>query len=237
MLSLASLGSWHTVSVTRRRRNVTMVVDSQPPVFAHSGGRFQGLDLAGQLHLGGLASFEQLGASLGQTAGLRGCVARLLVGGGDMLGRALASVGVAECDPCTQHTCRPGHTCLAARTATGHTCACPPEQCGEDTACHAGSCGGHGVCEEAAAGATCRCDLGWAGAECQHGRNLSRLAFSGGSHVAYPGPRHVLRRLSVRLKFRAASVRDSLLMYAAQNKDGTGDFASLAIVDKHVEFR
>ena len=39
------------------------------------------------------------------------------------------------------------------------------------------------------------------------------------------------------LKFNAADAQDGLLMYCAQSEDGHGDFTSLAIRDKRLEFR
>jgi len=45
------------------------------------------------------------------------------------------------------------------------------------------------------------------------------------------------RRLKMALKFNAADAQDGLLMYCAQSEDGQGDFTSLAIRDKRLEFR
>lgn len=39
------------------------------------------------------------------------------------------------------------------------------------------------------------------------------------------------------LKFNPADAQDGLLMYCAQSEDGQGDFTSLAIRDKRLEFR
>jgi hypothetical protein len=39
------------------------------------------------------------------------------------------------------------------------------------------------------------------------------------------------------LKFNAADAQDGLLMYCAQSEDGQGDFTSLAIRNKRLEFR
>jgi hypothetical protein len=48
-----------------------------------------------------------------------------------------------------------------------------------------------------------------------------------------------LLRLKFSFKFRVSGseVEDGLLMYAAQTDDGQGDFASVAIREKHLEFR
>ena len=52
------LNEWHTITISRRRRNCTLKVNNEEEVFANSGGRFQGLDLGGPFYLGGLPSFE-----------------------------------------------------------------------------------------------------------------------------------------------------------------------------------
>ena len=47
------------------------------------------------------------------------------------------------------------------------------------------------------------------------------------------------KRMKLGMKFRInpPEVNDGILMYAAQSDDGQGDFASLAVKDKHLEFR
>jgi hypothetical protein len=44
-------------------------------------------------------------------------------------------------------------------------------------------------------------------------------------------------RLKMALKFNPADAEDGLLMYCAQSEDGQGDFTSLAIREKRLEFR
>ena len=39
------------------------------------------------------------------------------------------------------------------------------------------------------------------------------------------------------LSFKADSLEDSILMYAAQKEDGKGDFMALTINKEHLEFR
>jgi hypothetical protein len=46
-----------------------------------------------------------------------------------------------------------------------------------------------------------------------------------------------LCRVKMALKFNPADAQDGLLMYCAQSEDGQGDFTSLAIRDKRLEFR
>lgn len=50
-------------------------------------------------------------------------------------------------------------------------------------------------------------------------------------------PACFLSRLKMALKFNPTDAQDGLLMYCAQSEDGQGDFTSLAIRDKRLEFR
>ena len=43
--------------------------------------------------------------------------------------------------------------------------------------------------------------------------------------------------LKMGFRFRAAEVKDSVLIYSAQSEDGQGDFVSVSIRNGHLEFR
>lgn len=45
------------------------------------------------------------------------------------------------------------------------------------------------------------------------------------------------RRLKVTLRIKANTVNDGILLYCAESNEGHGEFASLAIKDRRVEFR
>ncbi len=238
------LHTWHSVTISRRRRNCTMKVDNQTEVFTNSGGKYQGLDLQEDLYLGGLPSFKNVSPDVGQTSGFVGCISQLIFGQRDnnILSTAITSVGVTDCDVCTEHTCGPRATCQEANIIPGHTCVCPPGQFGPNcdmsgNLCHPETCSGRGDCFYSGARAVCTCHIGRKGETCEEIRNISTPAFSGESFVAYPAPKHVLRRLSFKIKFKPQSLRDSVLTFAGQNDDGSGDFTSLSIKEGRVEFR
>lgn len=50
-------------------------------------------------------------------------------------------------------------------------------------------------------------------------------------------PRDAIRRLKMKMKFKLKEVKDGIVMYCAQNKNGQGDFVSMAIKDQCLEFR
>lgn len=43
--------------------------------------------------------------------------------------------------------------------------------------------------------------------------------------------------MKISLKFRPSEVRDGILLYCAQDEDGVGDFTSLTIKNRRIEFR
>ena len=104
----------------------------------------------------------------------------------------------------------------------GNTCVCPPGQFGDSCDlsrdfCHPETCSGQGDCGYSGARVTCTCHIGRTGESCEEIRNISTPAFSGESFVSYPAPKHVLRRLTFKIKFKPKSIRDSVLVYAGQN--------------------
>lgn len=44
-------------------------------------------------------------------------------------------------------------------------------------------------------------------------------------------------RNKIALRFNAADTSNGLLLYCAENDDGTGDFISISLRDRHVEFK
>lgn len=54
--------------------------------------------------------------------------------------------------------------------------------------------------------------------------------------MAYPTP-HPARRLKIALKIKPSDVNDGVLLYCSETDEGHGDFISLAIRDRHLEFR
>ena len=57
------------------------------------------------------------------------------------------------------------------------------------------------------------------------------------SYIAYPTPRSHTKRLKLEIKVKPKKLEDGLIVYSAQNHEGQGDFTSLAIRNKSVEFR
>lgn len=78
--------------------------------------------------------------------------------------------------------------------------------------------------------------MGKAGRRCEREIGIYEPAFSNDAYIAYPTPKPQ-RRLKVSLKFKPKDVNDGILLYCGESEEGHGDFASLTIKDRHVEFR
>ncbi|KAK7008549.1 Basement membrane-specific heparan sulfate proteoglycan core protein [Halocaridina rubra] len=122
-----------------------------------------------------------------------------------------------------------GHKCICPAGFSGGLC----ENTGE--ACYPGVCG-TGRCVNKPGGFECFCPFGKIGQRCEQDITILEPAFGDDAYIAYPTPR-ALRRFSVDLNFKPESLNDGILMYCAQKETGEGDFASLAIRNKRLEFR
>lgn len=61
-------------------------------------------------------------------------------------------------------------------------------------------------------------------------------AFSDDAYVAYQAPKQQ-RKLKVSLKVKPSDLNDGILLYSGETEEGHGDFVSLAIRDRRIEFR
>ncbi|KAF5283747.1 hypothetical protein FQR65_LT02641 [Abscondita terminalis] len=241
--SHVTLGQWHTVKVSRNRKRATMYVDGKGPYIGVAEGKFIGLDLTEPLYLGGVPDFKDINSELPIETGFVGCISRLKIGHThqDILRDAINKDGITTCETCSENPCHNQGVCQEALTAEGYTCLCQVgysgptcnKQGGE--ACTPYACG-PGRCIDTENSFKCMCPFGRAGRRCEQEISVYEPAFSRDAYIAYPTPKPQ-RRLKVSLKFKANDAKDGILMYCSESEDGHGDFASLAIRDKHVEFR
>ncbi|XP_046437149.1 basement membrane-specific heparan sulfate proteoglycan core protein-like isoform X37 [Daphnia pulex] len=239
------MGKWHTVKLTRNRKNGTMTVDEDGGTFHGSvTGRFLGLDLIEPLYIGGVPNIRSIHKLAGFTRGFVGCVGRLVVGSAahELVRDATNSRGITTCETCALNPCENGGVCQEAYTQQGYSCICPSgfsglncDKIGET--CYPGACG-MGRCVNMAGGFDCQCPMGKSGMNCEKDIIIYEPAFTEGSFIAYPTPpKNALRKMRMSMRIKPRQIKDSLLAYCAQSEDGSGDFSSLAIKDKRVEFR
>ncbi|XP_069938272.1 basement membrane-specific heparan sulfate proteoglycan core protein isoform X44 [Cherax quadricarinatus] len=237
------INQWHTVKLSRDRKEGTMTVDDDAPITGRSEGRFLGLDLLEPLYLGGVPDFTRIHEQAGFASGFRGCISRLVIGSTvaiDLMRAAANKVEISSCETCAGNPCHNNGVCQEAYTEVGHKCICPAGFSGglcEDTgeSCYAGVCG-TGRCVNKPGGFECYCPFGKVGQRCEQDITIYEPAFENEAYIAYPTPR-ALRRFSVDLNFKPENLHDGVLMYCAQKESGEGDFASLAIRNKRLEFR
>lgn len=121
------LGQWHTIKITRSRREAKMFVDGQGPYIGQSGGKNQGLDLVEQFYVGGVPNFNDISPHAGSTEGFVGCISRLVIGRvpQDLIRDATAKNGITTCETCTENPCENQGVCQEAQTKEGYSCLCP----------------------------------------------------------------------------------------------------------------
>ncbi|XP_032216637.1 agrin isoform X13 [Mustela erminea] len=252
-------GRWHRLELSRHWRRGTLSVDGETPVVGHSPSGTDGLNLDTDLFVGGVPA-DQASVVLERTSirvGLRGCI-RLLDVNNQRLelsswqGAVTRSSGVGACGdhPCLPNPCLGGAPCRALEAGMFH-CLCPPGRfgptCGADkNPCEPNPCHGAAPCRVLPDGeATCECPQGRGGTTCQtaseRGHSQPFLPdFNGFSYLELKGlhtfERDLGEKMALEVVFLARGP-SGLLFYNGQRTDGKGDFVSLALRDRFLEFR
>ncbi|XP_078186076.1 agrin isoform X15 [Callithrix jacchus] len=256
---LVDLGRWHRLELSRHWRRGTLSVDGETPVLGESPSGTDGLNLDTDLFVGGVPE-DQAAVVLERIfvgTGLRGCI-RLLDINNQLLelsvgpGAAAQGSAVGECGdhPCLPNPCHGRAPCQALE-AGRFRCLCPPGHFGptcaeEKNPCQPNPCHGAAPCHVLPEGGVqCQCPLGQGGTLCQtvSGQDGSRpfLAdFNGFSHLELRGLHTFARDLGEKMALEVVFLArgpSGLLLYNGQKTDGKGDFVSLALQDRHLEFR
>ncbi|XP_050436691.1 agrin-like [Adelges cooleyi] len=120
---------------------------------------------------------------------------------------------------------------------TGRT---TPESTGQDISlCNPNPCQNGGECEELDNdGFQCHCPSAYSGNVCSNPEEIKEIkaaAFNGHSYVQLKKLK-AYHRFNLEMEFKSFS-GDGILLYDQQQSDGFGDFISIAIVNKFVEFK
>ncbi|XP_047726297.1 agrin isoform X3 [Prionailurus viverrinus] len=216
-------GRWHRLELSRHWRRGTLSVDGETPVVGHSPSGTDGLNLDTDLFVGGVPA-DQASVVLERTSvsvGLKGCI-RLL----DINNQRLELSS-------WQGT-------VTRSSGVGATCSDGENPC-EPNPCH-----GAAPCRVLPEGeAKCECPQGRGGALCQtvSKQDYPRpfLAdFSGFSYLELEGLHTFARDLGEKMALEVVFLArgpSGLLLYNGQKTDGKGDFVSLALHDRFLEFR
>uniref|UniRef100_A0A2K6A5L8 Agrin n=1 Tax=Mandrillus leucophaeus TaxID=9568 RepID=A0A2K6A5L8_MANLE len=152
--------------------------------------------------------------------------------------------------PCLPNPCRGGAPCQALEAGRFH-CQCPPGRVGptcadEKSPCQPNPCHGAAPCRVLPeGGAQCECPLGRGGTLCQtasgqDGSGPFVADFNGFSHLELRGLHTFARDLGSKMALEVVFLArgpSGLLLYNGQKTDGKGDFVSLALQDRRLEFR
>uniref|UniRef100_A0A8C3YJP8 Agrin n=1 Tax=Catagonus wagneri TaxID=51154 RepID=A0A8C3YJP8_9CETA len=253
-------GRWHRLELSRHWRRGSLSVDGETPVLGQSPSGTDGLNLDTELFVGGIPE-DQASVVLERTSvsvGLKGCI-RLLDVNNQRLelsgwqGSATRSSRVGECGhhPCVPSPCLGGAPCQALEAGVFY-CQCPPGRFGptcaeEKDPCQPNPCHGDAPCRVLPQGeAQCECPQGRGGSLCQTAserddamqpfladfHSLSYLELKG----LHTFERDLGEKMALEVVFLARGP-SGLLLYNGQKMDGKGDFVSLALHSRLLEFR
>ncbi|XP_064423970.1 basement membrane-specific heparan sulfate proteoglycan core protein isoform X9 [Latimeria chalumnae] len=240
------LGEFHTVTLYRNLTQGSLLVDQESPVNGSSQGKFQGLDLNEELHVGGYPNYDAISKTAGLKNGFIGCIRQLIIQGEEVIFQDLdlSSQGISNCPTCRDRPCQNGgvcqdseassYVCLCPQGFTGSNCEhsqalrCHPEACGPDATC-INKADGHGY--------SCRCHLGKSGDKCMDGTLVTSPSFNGhDSFISYPPLTNIHYELRIDLEFKPVGPT-GLLFFSGGRKTKVEDFISVAMINKHIEFR
>uniref|UniRef100_A0A672H4F7 Heparan sulfate proteoglycan 2 n=1 Tax=Salarias fasciatus TaxID=181472 RepID=A0A672H4F7_SALFA len=240
------LGEFHTVELYRNNTLGYIIVDGEEPINGSSQGKFQGLDLNEELHVGGYPNYTLLAKTAGIKTGFVGCIRQLIIQGDEVIFKDLdrISTGVTNCPTCKDHPCQNGGRCEDS-DASLYKCSCPRGFTGSNCQhhsslhCHSEACGPDATCinRPNGLGYDCRCHLGKFGNKCMEGELVTTPLFDGDeSYIAYPPLTNIHDDLRVELEFKPLE-RDGLMFFCGGKKMKVEDFVAISMVDGHVEFR
>ncbi|KAM6924356.1 basement membrane-specific heparan sulfate proteoglycan core protein-like [Xenentodon cancila] len=235
------LGEFHTVELHRNLTQGYIVVDGGEPINGTSQGKFQGLDLNEELHVGGYPNYTAL-----PKLPVLSPVLWLIVQGEEVIFKDLdrSSTGVTNCPTCKDQPCHNGGRCEDSE-ASLYKCRCPKGFTGSNCQhhsslhCHSEACGPDATCinRPDGLGYDCHCHLGKFGNKCMGGELVTTPLFNGDeSYIAYPPLTNIHDDLRVELEFKPLE-RNGLMFFCGGKKMKVEDFVSISMVDGHVEFR
>ncbi|XP_077465112.1 basement membrane-specific heparan sulfate proteoglycan core protein [Stigmatopora argus] len=240
------LGEFHTVELYRNLTLGYIRVDEGEPINGSSQGKFKGLDLNEELHVGGYPNFTDVAKTAGIKTGFVGCLRQLVIQGEEVIFKDLdrTSTGVTNCPTCKDHPCQNGGKCEDSDTSL-YTCSCPRRFTGSNCQhhsslhCHSEACGPDATCinRQNGLGYDCRCHLGKFGNKCMDGELITTPLFTGDeSYISYPPLTNVHDDLRVEMEFKPIE-RDGLMFFCGGKKMKVEDFVAIYLADGHVEFK
>uniref|UniRef100_H2MMH3 Heparan sulfate proteoglycan 2 n=1 Tax=Oryzias latipes TaxID=8090 RepID=H2MMH3_ORYLA len=237
------IGEFHTVELHRNITQGYIVVDGGEPITGTSQGKFQGLDLNEELHVGGHPNYTVLAKTAGIKSGFV-CIRQLIIQGEEVIFKDLdrSSTGVTNCPTCKDQPCQNGGRCEDS-DASLYKCSCRSGFTGSNCQhlsslhCHL-ACGPDATCINRANGRgyDCRCHLGKSGDKCMDELVTTPLFDGTESYIAYPPLTNIHDDLRIELEFKPLE-NNGLMFFSGGKKMKVEDFVAISMVEGHVEFR
>nr|XP_022336606.1 agrin-like isoform X7 [Crassostrea virginica] len=249
--------AFHKVLVNRMGRAGQLQVDGSPVLSGESEGTLTSLDLGEFLYLGNVPEeAKEAKKRLGLQDGLAGCIDSFAAGttvspytyslsypsrSGDLVG----GLGVWECgsDPCESLPCQNGGSCFMSDKEV-FQCVCEPGFTGALCEVMMDPCM-KSLCKEGSTcvgtedgGFTCHCPENMEGEFCEN-EKLEKIMvpqFNGSSLILMPLGDIGSHSMSLRIWFKSAKP-DGVLLLASQYPQGFGDYISLNLINRQLEFR
>ena len=241
---------WHSVLVSRRLREGRLLLDGEE-VRGSSPGHTRGLNVRTPLYLGGLNTTGFTPPTeAGEVGKFHGCIVDLEVSGRkvDMLGEAVDSANIAQCQlssPCDRRPCHNQGVCAEDGNG-GFSCSCPEGHSGGR--CEAGGslcqaspppCLNGGVCSGNSSHFSCYCPWGYSGTHCNITVNmLNSVGMTGDSHLELRGavlPRNS-KEETLEIVFSTLE-EDGLLLWKGEGESGglgtSDDYLVISLVGGH----
>ncbi|XP_068106686.1 pikachurin-like isoform X2 [Hyperolius riggenbachi] len=136
-------------------------------------------------------------------------------------------------------------TTTARSTITRSTTTRPPRRTGLvfpprlfDLTCEETACPADSFClnDYDRGGSQCHCNLGKGGETCDEDVNVQYPQFYGHSYMTFEPLKNSYQTFQITVEFRAQG-DDGLLLYCGENEYGRGDFMSVAIIRRSIQFR
>ncbi|XP_061472652.1 pikachurin isoform X2 [Rhineura floridana] len=85
-------------------------------------------------------------------------------------------------------------------------------------------------------GSLCHCNLGKGGESCSEDISIQYPQFFGYSYITFEPLKNSYQTFQITVEFRTKA-EDGLLLYCGENEHGRGDFMSVAIIRRNIQFR